>query len=225
MTTGKSKRVKVRRAADDEKGRHASKTAVQKIYARMLLLLGLRTRVICDATGLTDSQIRSIKSELADEGYKLPAQPGPQQKAAWILNSRPAYVQATLLMNIYRSLHIDADKNIDLVKLIRAYSIYLKERAAILSNSMDETAQRFKALSISDAYTLAAALRHNEIDNSAAMIECPECHVEYYFAISQNLVSDCPFCYWRVRDSSSDASANATGRSSSASADEAPAAT
>ncbi|WP_172962425.1 FlhC family transcriptional regulator [Hydrocarboniclastica marina] len=179
--------------------------AVSRIYARYLYLLGFRTSVVTDATGLSESQARNLKKELKEEGIVVKDQPGPGSMADGLVNSRSGYLQASILMNIYRSLNPNAERNLDLESVIEAYSIYLKEIGAIFRNSIDYdlSAEGFERFTIQQAYSLAAALRSNDIDYSASMRECPDCKTYFYFTTRQTVVDDCPFCNWRVRSISS----------------------
>lgn len=179
--------------------------AVSRIYARYLYLLGFRTSVVTDATGLSESQARNLKKELKDEGIEVKDQPGPGSMADGLVNSRSGYIQASILMNIYRSLNTDAERNLDLESVIEAYSIYLKEIGAIFRGCEDQEiySEGFERFTIQQAYSLAAALRSNDIDYSASMRECHECKTYFYFTVRQTVVDDCPFCNWRVRGLSS----------------------
>lgn len=169
-------------------------TFLKRALAKDMARSGYATNIIHIETGLTEKQIRGIYTNLEDEeGFDSGAnkKATSRRKVSSILSSQISKQHASVLLRFYLTFagnKFTVARNVKVGALTKAYDTYC--------NTIDEisrfstTNDKFK-LSISDGWSLAAALRSDE----AYIVDCRNCRASYVSSIEQDTFIECPFCF------------------------------
>lgn len=172
------------------------RTLEQTLLARFMLLAGFITQIVSIETGLQPKKVRGIRKDLMDNGYTVAPTRRSLRSSKTIVVGQAGKLHASLFMSIYAKLGGIASnegksptilESINIDSLLRAFSLYHIILHELPSSNLISWQN---ALTISDAWSLAAELRSEE----ATIFNCRTCGNDYYEAVIQDTLIDCPYC-------------------------------
>jgi hypothetical protein len=148
-----------------------------------MIKAGFKNAVIESGTGVSNSMIRSLRSELnLDPDSSVHS--GQLKIAGRIVDNRRRIIDGGIIITSYLRLAEDGRRNVDFNALIEAHKFYLETHKDIYGNF-------FNPLDINESFVLVRDYRSR---NGSILLHSCKCGAQYITVAKQRMVATCPIC-------------------------------
>lgn len=159
----------------------------KRVLCVTMINAGFKNSVIEIFCGISNSMIRSIRSELgvqeqSKNGEK--ANSGQLRVSHRIVDNRRRVIDAGIILNAYLKLAQFPSRSIDITALIDAHQFYLETHRDIYGRDLNP-------IDINEAFVLVRDYRSN---NGSIMLHSCHCGADYVTVDNQRMAAGCPAC-------------------------------
>ena len=157
----------------------------QRLLCTKMIKAGFKNSVIEIGTGITNSMVRALRTELGVKEYgDDKSNSGQLRIASRIVDNRRRVVDAGIIISLYKKVAKDASKSVDFDSLIETHKFYMETHEDIYGNL-------FNPIDINEAFVLVRDYRSR---NGSIQVNTCQCGADYIIVSNQRMAASCPLC-------------------------------